>query len=95
MRVGLRKNAFCEENGVEIFEFGFDIVEQKPVSTSIGVINRGIEACRARWTGNQDGANGVGRATFGDHPDLPESESFFVVAFGATEQDMGTSFKEA
>ena len=95
MSVGLSKNAFCEENGVEIFEFGFDTIEHKAISMSIGVIDRGIEACWTRWTGNQDGANGVGRATFGDHPDLPESESFFVMAFGATEQDRGMSFKEA
>ena len=93
MRIGLSKNALCKEKGIEIFEFWLDLVEHKPGSMSIGVIDRGKEARWANGTGDQEGANGVGRAEPGDQPELPESESFFVLAFGATEQDRGTSFK--
>ena len=91
----MSKNAFCEEKGVEIFEFGFDVVEHKPVSMVIGVIDRGKEASWASGTGDQEVANGVGRAELGDQPELPERESFFVIAFGATEQVRGALFTEA
>lgn len=80
----MSKNAFCEEDWVEIFEFWFDIVEHKPVSMGIGVIDRGKEARWASGAGDQEGANGVFWAELGDQPELPECKSFLVLAFGAT-----------
>lgn len=71
----------------------FDLIEDKTVSVSIGVIDGGQKAGLAGRTGDQKGANGVFGAELGDQPELPESESFFVLAFGAPEKDRGALFK--